>query len=131
MRWLLLILLLVGCSSKELKEEEVRRLLIGYFTPFSSIEIVQPLDVQVRSLKSLSSNRAVAEVCYTFRFLTSYSSLVERIKRNPNSFLARFDVGLVALLGRKFGNFSPGEIKRRCDRVELSYRYGKWVIDKI
>ena len=131
MRYLLILLLFFGCSSKELDPSYVKKAIVNYFTPYSSITIAEPVEVSVKSIEKRAPNRAIAEVCYTFRFKRSYKELVRRIKENPNSFLARFDVGLVSLYGRKFGSFVAGDVKRRCDSVEFERRYGKWVISKI
>ncbi len=131
MRYLLIALLLLGCATKELDLAYVKKAIIDYYTPYSSITIAEPLEVGVKWIKRLDDKNAVAKVCYTFRFKISYKELVHRIKKHPNSFVARFDVGLVALFGKKFGNFIAGDVKRRCDEVEFEHRYGKWVISKI
>ncbi|MRI83711.1 MAG: hypothetical protein C6I00_04750 [Nitratiruptor sp.] len=128
---LLLLLLITGCGERQLDEEEVAKLVAGYFTPYSSVEILEPLSIDVLSIKRLEADRALARVCYTFKFRADYGELVARIKERPNSFLARFDAGLIALLARKFGPFRKGDIKSRCDEVVLERRYGKWVIRRI
>ena len=131
MRLLFVALLLAGCASKELGDVQIKKMIIDYFTPYTSTTIAKPLDVNVLAKKKLSSDKIVAKVCYSFKFLTSYDRLVAKIKKDPNSFLARFDIGLVALYGRKFGNFHEGEVKTRCDTVEFERRYGKWMIKRI
>ena len=131
MRWIIVALLFVGCASKELDPATIKELVRSYFTPYSSFTIIKDLDVDVLWIKPLAPDRAIAKVCYTASFAIGYAELVERIKRRPNSFLARFDFGLVALLGRKFGNFRRGDRKSRCDEVEFARRYGRWRITKI
>ncbi len=123
---LLVAFMVVGCEQK-LTKRVVADMVVDYFMPYSSTEILVPQSVDVLWIKK-EKNRANAKVCYTFRFLTSYQSLVDYIKAHPNSNLARFDVGLVALLGRKFGNFRRNEIKSRCDIASFERIKGKWVL---
>ena len=131
MRWIVLVFFLFGCSAKDLSDTQIRKMIIDYFTPYSTTTIAKPLDVNILAKKKLAPDKVVAKVCYSFKFLTSYDSLLSRIKKDPNSFLARFDVGLVALYGRKFGNFREGEVKTHCDTVVFERRYGKWMIKRI
>lgn len=128
---LVILLLFAGCAQKELNKRVVADMVIDYYMPYSSTNILVPQEVHVLSLKKLSQNKAVAHVCYTFRFLTSYQNLVHYIKQHPKSFLARFDVGLVGLLGRKFGNFQKNDVLDRCDDVVFVKKYDKWSIEKI
>ncbi len=106
-------------------------MLIDYYTPYSSTNIFIPQSVDILKVRQVSKNKVIAKICYQFRFLTSYESLVRYIKKHPNSFLAKFDVGLVALLGRKFGPFQKGDIKSRCDEVVFERKYGRWMITQI
>ncbi|BCD59858.1 MULTISPECIES: hypothetical protein [unclassified Nitratiruptor] len=129
---LLIVLLFWGCSQKSvLSKRAVADMVSNYYTPYSSTNILVPQSIDVQEIKQLSETKAVAKVCYEFRFLTSYEKLVRYMKEYPNSFLARFDVGLVALLGRKFGHFVAGDVKRRCDEVVLEKKSGKWSITQI
>jgi len=125
------LLLFAGCGSKELTKVKIADMIINYYTPYSSTNILIPRFIDVVWIKKIDEKRAKAKVCYEFQFLIDYDKLVAYIKKYPNSNLARFDIGLVALLGRKFGSFKKGEIKSRCDEVEFGLRYGKWHIDKI
>ena len=125
------LLFLGGCSQKELTKVKVADMLINYYTPYSSTNILIPRQIDVLWIKRVNEKKAKAKVCYAFQFLTDYDRLLAYIKAKPNSYLARFDFGLVALLGKKFGRFKKGEVKRRCDEVEFGLRYGKWHIDKI
>ena len=127
----ILLFLLTGCAPKELNKRMVADMVIDYYMPYSSTNILVPQEVHVLSLKKLSQNKAIAHVCYTFRFLTSYQDLVRYIKQHPKSFLARFDVGLVSLLGRKFGNFQKNDVLDTCDDVIFVKKYEKWSIEKI
>ncbi len=106
-------------------------MVIDYYTPYTSIEIAKPLSVHVLWIKPVSKNEIHTKVCYQFLFEKSYKELVDYLKKHPNSFTARFDVGLIALFGRKFGNFQKGESKNRCDIVILKRKYFSWVIDRI
>ncbi len=125
------LFLLLGCGSKELTKAKMADMLIDYYTPYSSTNIFIPQGVDILKIKRVNENKVVAKICYQFRFLTSYKSLVDYIKKHPNSFLAKFDVGLIALLGRKFGSFEKGDIKSRCDEVVFERKYGRWVITQI
>ncbi len=125
------LFLLLGCGSRELTKAKMADMLIDYYTPYSSTNILVPQSVDILDVKRIGENKVVAKICYQFRFLTDYRSLVEYIKKHPNSFLAKFDVGLISLLGRKFGNFRKGEVKSRCDEVEFQNRHGSWVITRI
>ena len=127
---LVLALLFGGCAERELTKRSVADMVVNYFMPYSSTNILVPKSVDVLWIKK-EGDKARAKVCYTFRFLTNYSDLVAYIKKNPNSFLAKFDIGLVALLGRKFGDFRRNEIKSRCDIVYFERRKGSWVLTKI
>ncbi len=129
--FLTIFLLFAGCGFSELNEAKVKKMVKGYFTPYSSTKIATPLFIDVIYLKKLSDKKAVAKVCYQFRFEKDYEELVEYVKSHPHSFLARFDAGLIALLGRKFGNFRKNEIKSRCDLVEFEKKYNSWVISRI
>jgi len=122
--------LLTGCEEKLTKQKIADR-VIDYFMPYSSTEILVPQGVEVLEVKEVEEKKRIAKVCYTFRFLVGYSQLVEYIKKYPNSFLAKFDYGLVALLGRKFGNFHKNDIKKRCDYVTFELKKGRWVITQI
>ena len=128
---LLLLFALLGCSSKELTKAKMADMLIDYYTPYSSTNIFVPQSVDILNVKKIGKDKVVAKICYQFRFLTDYKSLVDYIKKHPNSFLAKFDVGLVSLLGRKFGAFHKGEVKSRCDEVEFQNRHGAWMITRI
>ncbi len=128
---LLPLLLFLGCSSKELTKSKMADMIIDYFTPYSSTNIFVPQSVDILSVQKISDKKIMAKICYGFRFLTDYKDLIDYIKRHPNSFLARFDLGLVALLGRKFGDFQKGDIKTRCDSVEFTRKKSSWVISKI
>ena len=121
-------LLFLGCSSKELTKVKVADMVVNYYTPYSSTNILVPQKIDVLWIRKQDANHAQAKVCYTFRFLTSYNDLVEYIKKHPKSFLAKFDFGLVALLGKKFDGFKKGDIKSRCDIVTFERKYNKWVI---
>ncbi len=125
------LLLLLGCGSKELTKAKMADMLIDYYTPYSSTNIFVPQSVDILDVKKIGENKIVAKICYQFRFLTDYKSLVDYIKKHPSSFLAKFDVGLISLLGRKFGPFHKGEIKSRCDEVVFERKYGKWMITRI
>ncbi|WP_201338371.1 MULTISPECIES: hypothetical protein [unclassified Nitratiruptor] len=129
--FLLLIFVLTGCGSRELSRVYVADEVVNYFMPYSSIDILVPQSVEVVKIEKVDEKRAIAKVCYQFRFLTSYESLVNYIKKHPNSHFAKFDFGLVALLGKKFDNFQKNDIKKRCDDVVFEKRYGKWVLTKI
>jgi len=120
--------LLFGCSSKELTKVKVADMVANYYTPYSSTNILVPQKIDVLWIKQQDPTHAQAKVCYTFRFLTGYNDLVEYMKKHPKSFLARFDFGLVALLGKKFDGFKKGDIKSRCDIVTFERKYNKWVI---
>ncbi len=128
---LLFLFLLLGCGSKELTKAKMADMLIDYYTPYSSTNILVPQSVDILDVKRIGENKVIAKICYQFRFLTDYRSLVESIKKRPNSFLAKFDVGLISLLGRKFGSFQKGEVKSRCDEVVFERKYGKWMITQI
>ncbi len=122
------LLLLLGCSSKELTKVKVADMVANYYTPYSSTNILVPQKIDVLWLKKTDATHAQAKVCYTFRFLTGYNDLVDYMKKHPKSFLAKFDFGLVALLGKKFDGFKKGDVKSRCDIVTFERKYGKWVI---
>ncbi len=124
--FLLLAFFLGGCG--ELTKSKIADKLIDYYTPYSSTEILVPQAVEVLEVKDKEENKKIAKVCYTFRFLVGYLDLVEYIKSRPNSFLAKFDSGLVALLGKKFGNFKKNDIKSRCDYVIFEKKSGTWLI---
>ncbi len=128
---LVMALVFLGCAPQKLTKSRIADMVINYYTPYSSTNILVPQSVDVKEVKKIGENKVVAKVCYQFRFLTSYSDLVEYMKEHPNSFLARFDVGLVALLGRKFGHFVAGDVKRRCDEVVFEKKHGKWAITAI
>ncbi len=128
---LVIVFVFLGCAPQKLTKSRIADMVINYYTPYSSTNILVPQSVDVKDIKKLNENKVIARVCYQFRFLTSYSKLVQYIKEHPNSFLARFDVGLVALLGRKFGRFLEGDIKRRCDEVVFEKKGGKWTITAI
>ncbi|BAF69672.1 hypothetical protein [Nitratiruptor sp. SB155-2] len=122
----------IGCSQRfVLTKRAVADMVIDYYTPYSSTNILVPQSVDVKDIKKVSETKAVAKVCYEFHFLTSYKQLVRYIKEHPNSFLARFDIGLVALLGRKFGNFVKGDVKRRCDEIVFEKKGSTWAITQI
>jgi len=123
----LLLVLLSGCAHKSLTKSAVADMVINYYTPYSSVDILVPQSIDVLWIKK-EDRKAQAKVCYEFRFLTSYDALVGYIKKHPDSHLAKFDFGLVALLGKKFGNFRKNEIKSRCDIVTFEYKYGKWIL---
>ncbi|BCD68437.1 hypothetical protein [Nitratiruptor sp. YY09-18] len=130
MRSLLLIVILLflhGCAQKDLTKRVVADMVINYYTPYSSVDILVPQSIDVFWIKK-SGKKAQAKVCYQFRFLTDYHALVTYIKKNPNSHFAKFDLGLVALLGRKFGDFKKNEIKSRCDIATFEKKYNKWVL---
>ncbi len=128
---LLVFVLMSGCGGRELSKTYIADQVVNYFMPYTSIDILVPQSVDVVSIEKISEHNAIAKVCYQFRFLTSYESLVAYIKEHPNSSFAKFDFGLVALLGRKFGNFHKNDIKKRCDEVVFEKKYGKWVLTKI
>ena len=128
---ILVLLFFAGCGSKELTKVKIADMLINYYTPYSSTNILIPRSIDVVWIKKISKTKVLAKVCYKFQFLTDYDNLVNYIKKRPNSHLAKFDFGLVALLGRKFGPFKKGEIKSRCDEVEFALRYNRWRIEKI
>ena len=121
----------VGCAFGELTQEDIKKMVIDYFTPYTNIKIAEPVGVNVIRMEKKGEDSVVAEVCYSFKFLTSYKDLVAKIKKNPHSFIAQFDGGLIALFGRTFGNFVEGEIKTRCDEVLLQRRYYRWMIKRI
>ena len=121
----------VGCTFGELTQEDIKKMVIDYFTPYTTIKIAKPVGVNVIRVEQKSKDSVVAEVCYSFKFLTSYKDLVATIKKNPHSFVAQFDGGLIALFGRKFGDFIEGEIKTRCDEVFFQRRYYRWMIKRI
>ncbi len=129
--FIFVLLLFWGCSSKELTKVKIADMLIDYYTPYSSTNILIPRKIDVVWIKKIHSKKVIAKVCYEFQFLTDYNALITYIKKRPNSYLARFDFGLIALLGRKFGSFKKGEIRSRCDEVEFGLRYGSWKIERI